>query len=76
MTTVDKAIVQRAAGTHTILQSCVESLTSIFRNPVGYVKSPMFLMMWGVYASTYTTGKGALIFLSMIYCLYMFAEPL
>lgn len=57
MSVIDKGIVQRAAGTHTIVQSCVESATTILRNPVAFVKSPMFLMMWGVYAATYTTAN-------------------
>ena len=57
MSIIDKSIVQRAAGTHTILQSSVESILSITRHPISYVKSPMFLMMWGVYAATYTTGE-------------------
>lgn len=57
MSVIDKAIVQRAAGTHTVLQSSSQSITSILRNPVSFVKSPMFLMMWSVYAATYTTGK-------------------
>ncbi len=57
MAVIDKAIVQRAAGTHTILQSSLQSVTTMVRNPVTYIKSPMFLMMWGVYAATYTTGE-------------------
>lgn len=57
MSVIDKSVVQRAAGTHTIIQSCVESVTTIVRNPASFVKSPMFVMMWGVYAATYTTGK-------------------
>lgn len=57
ITVVDKAIVQRAAGSHTILSSSRESLLTIARNPVAFVKSPMFFMMWGVYASTYATAN-------------------
>mmetsp|Transcript_8323 Transcript_8323/g.12328 ORF Transcript_8323/g.12328 Transcript_8323/m.12328 type:complete len:373 (-) Transcript_8323:1213-2331(-) len=57
MTVVDKAIVQRAAGTHSVLSSAGQSLQGMLRNPVAYVKSPMFLMMWGVYAATYTTAN-------------------
>mmetsp|Transcript_31980 Transcript_31980/g.37283 ORF Transcript_31980/g.37283 Transcript_31980/m.37283 type:complete len:317 (+) Transcript_31980:163-1113(+) len=54
---IDKSIVQRAAGTHTVVQSCIESGVSLIRNPYNYVKSPMFLMMWGVYAATYSTAN-------------------
>jgi hypothetical protein len=57
LTVIDKAIVQKAAGTHSVLQSSRISIGNIFRNPGNYCRSPMFLMMWGVYASTYCTGK-------------------
>lgn len=57
MSVIDKSIVQRAAGTHSIVQSCTESVTTIARKPVTFLKSPMFLMMWGVYAATYTTAN-------------------
>jgi hypothetical protein len=32
-------------------------LKNIARNPVAYIKSPFFLLMWGVYAATYTTAN-------------------
>lgn len=54
---IDKSVVQRAAGTHSILQSGLESMTSILRNPYAYIKSPTFLMMWAVYAATYSTAN-------------------
>lgn len=57
MTVVDKAIVQRAAGSHTIIHSCMESISNIARHPFSYIRSPMFLMMWGVYAATYTAAN-------------------
>ena len=57
LTVIDKAVVQRAAGTHSVFQSVLESTSQMFRNPVTYFRSPMFLMMWGVYCSTYATGK-------------------
>jgi len=56
LTVIDKAIVQKAAGTHNVLQSSVESIVNMARNPGSYLRSPMFIMMWGVYASTYCTG--------------------
>jgi len=52
--TIDKAIVQRAAGSHSVVQSSRESLRGMVRHPVAYVKSPAFLMVWGVYAMTYS----------------------
>mmetsp|Transcript_19981 Transcript_19981/g.29203 ORF Transcript_19981/g.29203 Transcript_19981/m.29203 type:complete len:341 (-) Transcript_19981:157-1179(-) len=57
MAVIDKAIIQRAAGTHSIVQSSLSSIISMASNPVAFVKSPMFLMMWGVYATTYTTAN-------------------
>jgi len=57
LTVVDKAIVESAAGSRTLIESGVESLRGILRNPMQYVKSPTFLMMWGVYAATYSTAN-------------------
>jgi hypothetical protein len=57
LTIVDKAIVQRAAGSHTSWTSGLESMRVIARNPIRYIKSPTFLLMWGVYASTYSTAN-------------------
>ena len=54
---VDKSVVQKTAGTHTIIQSVKETMSMMIKNPVKYYRSPMFLMMWGVYASTYSTAN-------------------
>ncbi len=54
---VDKAIVQRANGSQSILSSTAESVRTMARNPIAFVKSPMFLMMWGVYGVTYATAN-------------------
>jgi len=53
LTIVDKAIVQRAAGTHSIMRSALESTVTMLKHPAIYLRSPTFLMMWGVYAATY-----------------------
>lgn len=57
LTVVDKAIVQSAAGSHTLLKSGFQSITGMLRNPVQYFKSPTFLLMWSVYAATYSTAN-------------------
>ena len=57
LTVIDKAIVESAAGTTSILASCRTSLYSIARQPLDYIKSPTFLLMWGVYGLTYTTAN-------------------
>lgn len=53
LTVIDKALVQKSAGTHSVVGSMLGSVTSMVRNPVAYVKSPTFLWMWTVYAATY-----------------------
>jgi hypothetical protein len=57
LTVVDTAIVRKAAGTHTMLSSAAESLKTMLRNPVVYLKSPAFLFMWVTYAATYSTAN-------------------
>lgn len=57
LTVVDKAIVQSAAGTHTMLGSAAESFATMVRQPVAYVRSPFFLLMWATYAATYSTAN-------------------
>jgi len=57
LTVVDKAIVESTAGTNSVISSAANSLKSMARNPIGYVKSPTFLLMWAVYSATYTTAN-------------------
>ena len=57
LTVVDTAIVRAAAGTHTMLSSGMESAATMVRNPVAYLKSPAFLLMWMTYAATYSTAN-------------------
>ena len=57
LTVVDKAIVESSAGTKTLLRSGMDSIRSMVQNPVSYVKSPTFLLMWSVYAATYATAN-------------------
>jgi len=63
---IDKAVVETSSsasssnltGTRTtIVQSCTASLRCLRTNPIQYLRSPMFLIMWSAYAATYTTGK-------------------
>lgn len=57
LSVIDKAIVQKAAGTHSILQSSLDTTVNIARNPGNFIKSPVFLAMWGVYAATYSIAN-------------------
>jgi len=54
---VDKAIVESANGSKSLLKSGLDSIKGMVRHPVEYVKSPTFLLMWGVYAATYGTAN-------------------
>lgn len=57
LTVVDKAIVESTAGTKSILASAANSIKSMARNPIEYLTSPTFLLMWAVYGATYTTAN-------------------
>jgi len=37
---VDKAVVQKSSGTHTLIQSSIESVKGMLRNPAAYFRSP------------------------------------
>ena len=54
---VDKSVIQVAAGSHTVKKSCTQSVRSILNSPSTFIRSPAFMMMWGVYAVTYSTGE-------------------
>jgi hypothetical protein len=57
LTIVDKAIVQRAAGSHSVLQSARASVAAMLSQPATYFRSPTFLWMWATYASTYSAAN-------------------
>jgi hypothetical protein len=57
LTVIDKAVVQRAAGSHTMLRSAQLSVSSMISNPALYLRSPTFLWMWATYASTYSAAN-------------------
>ena len=57
LTIIDKAVVQSASGTNTLARSALESMHGMLTNPIKTVKSPAFLLVWGVYAGTYSTAN-------------------
>jgi hypothetical protein len=57
LTVVDKAIVETANGTKNILTSARNSVGTMIQNPLQYIKSPTFLLMWGVYSATYSAAN-------------------
>jgi hypothetical protein len=57
LTIIDKALVQYAAGSHSLANSAWQSATVMVRHPVQYLKSPTFLWMWATYASTYSAAN-------------------
>jgi hypothetical protein len=50
---LDQAIVQNASGTKTFWVSLKDSATSMVKRPATFVRSPAFLLLWGVYGGTY-----------------------
>jgi hypothetical protein len=57
LTVVDRALVERSALSHTLLQSAKQSVRGMIHHPVAYLKSPTFLWMWATYASTYAAAN-------------------
>ena len=54
---IDKALVQRANGSHTLLQSALSTTQYMIRHPIQYMKSPTLLWLWGTYACTYAAAN-------------------
>ena len=50
---LDQAIVENAAGRKTLTRSVADSLKTLARRPHHFVRSPAFLMLFGVYGGTY-----------------------
>lgn len=57
LSVVDKAISQRATGSHTLMSSCLHSIRSMASNPITFARNPVFLWCWTVYAATYTAAN-------------------
>jgi hypothetical protein len=57
LTVVDKALVQRSNGSHTLGQSAWETCVAVAQRPGAYLKSPTYLWMWMTYASTYSAAN-------------------
>lgn len=57
LTVVDKAVVQKSAGSHTLFHSARESFASMLRHPAAYLRSPTYLWMWGTYAVSYAAAN-------------------
>lgn len=51
---VDKAIFSNASGRASFSQSFKESVLTVGRHPIQFVRNPSFLWVWSVYSSTYT----------------------
>ena len=50
---LDQAIVQNASGAKSLSSSVKDSLTQMVKKPATFVRSPAFLLLWGVYGGTY-----------------------
>jgi hypothetical protein len=57
LTLIDKALVERSAGSHSVVSSIAASASSILRQPTQFLRSPTFLWMWGTYAATYSAAN-------------------
>lgn len=54
---VDKAIVSNASGLEPLIPSLINSVKTLFSNPVYFFKQPSFLFIWGVYSGTYIVAN-------------------
>jgi hypothetical protein len=54
---IDKAVMKHAAGKMCMTLSLRTSLTSLFTQPLSFVKKPSFLLIWGVYSGTYSCAN-------------------
>ena len=50
---IDQAIVQNAAGTKPLVASIKDSVTELVTRPHRFLRSPAFLLLFGVYGGTY-----------------------
>jgi len=50
---LDQAIVQNASGAKTLGESVKDSVRQLIKKPTTFLKSPAFLLLWGVYGGTY-----------------------
>jgi hypothetical protein len=57
LTIIDKALVQQSFGSHSIATSCVHSTLTMLRNPMQFVRSPTFCIMWFTYGATYSAAN-------------------
>lgn len=55
--TIDKAVVQSAAGTRTLAEALVRGVRDVFLRPQKLLRSAPLWMVWGVYGSTYTAAN-------------------
>jgi len=55
--TIDKAVVQAAAGTVSLGQALAQGAKDLFIRLPQLVKSPALWLVWGVYAATYTAAN-------------------
>ena len=54
---VDKAIVSNASGLERLMPSIINSVKVLVKNPITFLRSPSFLLIWGVYSGTYMVAN-------------------
>src|SRR5688572_10338294 len=54
---IDKSIFSNASGKEKMRMALYNGFQSLIRNPITFVKRPSFLLIWGVYSSTYIVAN-------------------
>lgn len=55
---VDKAIVSNSSGLERLVPSIINSVKGMISSPISFLRSPSFLLIWGVYSGTYIAANG------------------
>ncbi|OQR82934.1 hypothetical protein ACHHYP_15310 [Achlya hypogyna] len=57
ITTVDRAIIENAAGARPLKQALKEITMDCIRNPLSFIRRKEFLLIYGVYTATYVSAN-------------------
>ncbi|KDO21749.1 hypothetical protein SPRG_13165 [Saprolegnia parasitica CBS 223.65] len=58
ITTVDRAVIENAAGARPLKKALIEISKDCIRNPLQFIRRKEFLLIYGVYTATYLSANG------------------
>ncbi|CAG8617266.1 3769_t:CDS:2 [Acaulospora morrowiae] len=57
ITIIDRSIIENASGRATLSTSLKKGFHSLFSRPFAFIRTPSFLLVFGVYSATYSTAN-------------------